>query len=179
MTTHHAPPVDYPLGRSRFQGVLLLVCWAGGGVGLLGWAGMAVGMPERVLLALGLWLAAGATAAWAWRLSPVGRLAWDGSVWRWESAGYRTGSAGYTLEAVADFQQVLLLRLENQAHARLWLWAERRALPERWLDLRRAIYSPLRMAAGTAVDPDILLATRPAVAVSDHAIANDATSLKP
>ena len=50
----------------------------------------------------------------------------------------------YELLVAADFQHVVLLRVKNQANASLWLWAERGAAPERWLDLRRALYSPQR-----------------------------------
>ena len=90
----------------------------------------------------------GLAAYYGWRNSPVGQLAWDGQVWRWEGPGYQAGVAEYELLAAADFKNVMLLRIENQAHAKLWLWAERRAFPERWLDLRRAVYSPHRMPHG-------------------------------
>ncbi len=100
---------------------------------------------------------AGAAARIGWKNAPVGQLAWDGQLWRWESSGYQTGIAGQKLVVIADFQQVLLLRINNQAHASLWLWAERNALPERWLDLRRAVYSPQKAAGGEKrqhVSPD-------------------------
>ena len=83
-----------------------------------------------------------------WKNSPVGQLAWDSQVWRWEGPGYQAGLAEYELSAALDLQHVMLLRLENQAHAKLWLWAERRAMPSRWLDLRRAVYSPHRDSEG-------------------------------
>lgn len=73
-----------------------------------------------------------------------GVLEWDGQVWHWESTGYQAGVAEYQVVVAADFQHMVLLQLENQANARLWLWTERSALPERWLDLRRAVYSPHR-----------------------------------
>ncbi len=91
---------------------------------------------------------AGFAALYGWKNSPVGQLAWDGQVWRWEGPGYQVGVAEYDLSATLDFQNLLLLRIENQAHAALWLWAERRALPARWLDLRRAVYSPHRTLDG-------------------------------
>lgn len=87
-------------------------------------------------------LLAGTAARASWVRLPVGQLAWDGDVWRWESAGYQAGIAEHEVSVVADFQRNLLLRLENQAHASMWLWLEQSALPERWLDLRRAVYSP-------------------------------------
>ena len=90
-------------------------------------------------------LFAGFVAIRGWINSPIGQIAWDGQVWRWESQGYQTGVAEQSLFVIADFQSLLLLRLENQAHASLWLWAEQKALPARWRDLRRAVYSPHRV----------------------------------
>ena len=69
---------------------------------------------------------------------------WDGQYWRWESASYQAGTAEYELVVSADFQHALLLRVNNMAQASLWFWAERSAMPSRWLDLRRAVYSPHR-----------------------------------
>ena len=87
-------------------------------------------------------LLAGAAARTSWTRIPAGQLAWNGDIWRWESAGYQAGIAEHEVSVVADFQRILLLRLENQAHASMWLWLEQSVLPERWLDLRRAVYSP-------------------------------------
>ncbi len=91
---------------------------------------------------------AGFAALYGWKNSPVGQLAWDGQVWRWEGPGYQVGVAEYDLSAALDFQSLMLLRIENQAHATLWLCAERRAFPSRWVDLRRAVYSPHRALDG-------------------------------
>lgn len=102
----------------------------------------------RQLTGLAAVIGAGLAAYRGWKNSPVGQLAWDGQVWRWEGPGYQAGVAEYTLLAAADFKTVMLLRIENQAHAKLWLWAERRAFPARWLDLRRAVYSPHRASHG-------------------------------
>ena len=92
----------------------------------------------------------GWVAYYGWQNSALGQLVWDGQVWRWESPGYQSGAAELILSVVADFQLVLLLRVENKAHASLWLWVERKTAPERWMDLRRAVYSPPR-ASGAAL----------------------------
>ena len=99
---------------------------------------------RRMALAAFFALLAGLAAQSSWRHSPRGQLAWDGEAWRWESPGYQTGAAEHKMVVIADFQHRLLLRLENQAGARLWLWLEKKAMPERWMDLRRAVYSPHR-----------------------------------
>lgn len=96
----------------------------------------------RMVLAIIAVLLAGAAARTSWTRIPAGQLAWNGDIWRWESAGYQAGIAEHEVSVVADFQRILLLRLENQAHASMWLWLEQSVLPERWLDLRRAVYSP-------------------------------------
>ena len=79
----------------------------------------------------------------------VGQLVWDGQHWHWESLAYKAGIAEYEVQVAADFQHIILLHIKNHANASLWLWAERAAEPERWLDLRRAIYSPQRATTGS------------------------------
>ena len=109
-------------------------------------------------------LGAGAAACVGWKRAPAGQLAWDGQNWRWESASYRTGVAEYKLSVIADLQHILVIRLENSAGARLWIWPERYAFSERWLDLRRAVYSPQR-GQSRAADQS-LTATEPLAAVA-------------
>lgn len=151
MATHNAPSVVYPLGRSRFLGALLLSLWLFGLLLILLWFLQGAGrLDGRIALALVVLAGAGAAAYAGWRNAPAGRLAWDGEVWRWESLGYQAGVAEYELRVLADLQHALLLRLENQAHACLWLWVERRSMPERWLDLRRAVYSPDKAAVAVS-----------------------------
>ena len=141
---HSSPPVVYPLGRSHSQAWVLLAIWAAGLLAVLVWFRAGPVADWKVLLALVSVLLAGVAAFAGWKNSPIGQLAWDGRVWRWESSGYQSGVAEQRLTVIADFQSLLLLRLENQAHARLWLWVERGSFPERWMDLRRAVYSPHR-----------------------------------
>ena len=96
----------------------------------------------RIALAACFVLFAGFAVRTSWKHLPTGQLAWDGEVWRRESPGYQTGTAEQNLSVIADFQHRMLLRLENQAGASLWLWLEKTSMPERWLDLRRAVFSP-------------------------------------
>lgn len=147
MTLHSAPPVTFPVGRSRFPTQLLLGLWTAGLLLTSVWGytlgPMAVGNWRSLAGFLAV-AAAGFAAVHAWRHRPTGLLAWDGLVWRWESGGYQTGISEYSLLVLADLQSRLVLRLENQAGAPLCLWLERSAFPDRWLDLRRAVYSPHR-----------------------------------
>ena len=127
-------------------------------------------MDWRLFLAVTAMILAGWAAYSGWKNSPVGQLAWDGQFWRWEGPGYQAGVAEQKLSVVVDFQNLLLLRLENPAHAQLWLWAERHVLPERWLDLRRAVYSPNKAARRARQDELQALEPMPTVAVSGHAL---------
>jgi hypothetical protein len=143
---HSAPPVAYPLGRSSFQACGLLGFWLAGAAVWVLCAIFAPGLSWRLWLLAGAVLVAGCAAAWGWRHSPLGLLRWDAQCWHWESLAYKAGTPVLALSVALDFQRVLLLRLENQDHARLWLWAERSAMPERWLDLRRAVYAHHRLS---------------------------------
>lgn len=138
---HNAPPVVYPLGRSYFQGFVLLGVWLAGLAVIALWWFAAPALDWRLWIALAAVLAAGVAAALGWKNSPVGQLRWDRQVWHWESQAYQAGTPVRALSVALDFQRILLLRLENHDHATLWLWASRQAMPERWLDLRRAVYS--------------------------------------
>lgn len=176
LTTHHAPSVIYPLGRSRCQGYLLLGLWVAGSLSVMLWLYGSRAMDWRPFLAVASISLAGLAAYIGWKNSPVGQLAWDGQFWRWEGPGYQTGVAVQKLSVVVDFQNLLLLRLENQAHAHLWLWAERKVLPERWLDLRRAVYSPhkaVRQVRQVRQDDLRPPESMPAVAVSGYELPTD------
>ena len=133
-------------------------------------------------------IGAGVAALSGWKHTPSGQLAWDGEAWRWESPSYRTGSTEQELAVVADFQHMLLLRAENHEGASLWLWLERSTMPERWLAVRRAVYSPHRSVV--AVQHDVLpdessalpaLPALPALAVSVPGVTQSAavTRIKP
>lgn len=144
--------MTYPLGRSHWQAWVLLSLWLAALLVVGVWVATSQSIGGRQCLGLAVVVGVGLAALHGWKHSPVGQLAWDGQVWRWEGPGYQSGVAEYELSATLDFQNLMLLRIENQAHAKLWLWAERRALPMRWLDLRRAVYSPHR-SAGSVVSP--------------------------
>lgn len=179
LTIHNAPPVVYPLGRSRFQGCLLLGLWLAGLVLVLLWFCVTRQLDWRMAVALVAVLGAGVATHSSWKNAATGQLAWDGEVWCWESPSYQTGIAEQQLSVIVDCQHLLLLRLENQAHASLWLWAEQKALPERWLDLRRAVFSSRK--ASKASQPHDVMHAEPlsAVAVSGDMSLVDAPHIKP
>lgn len=179
MTLHNAPPVVYPLGRSRFLGVLLVGLWLLGLVAVLLWHFQGAAQLGWRLALMGLCvLGAGVAAGIAWQRAPVGRLVWDGQIWRWESPGYQAGTIEYELSVLGDFQRLLVLRLENANHAGLCLWVERRAMPERWLDLRRAVYSLRKLPASPRRHDMLAQESLPAVAVSGAVQSVDAATQK-
>lgn len=172
MNRHNAPPVVYPLGRSPLLGKVLLVFWLAGLLSVLLWWYATGRFDWRIALGLAAVLMAGLAARTSWTRVAGGQLAWDGDLWHWESASYQAGVAEHQLSVVADFQTRLLLRLENQARASLWLLAEQCAMPDRWLDLRRAVYSPHKLPTAlpshdfVPAEAGSLAAPGPAVAVS-------------
>lgn len=144
LSQHNAPPVVYPLGRSRLQGQLLLSIWLMVAIAVGVWIANSQLFGGRQALGLALLTVSGAAAWTGWKNSAVGQLSWDGQDWHWQSNGYQAGAVDHNVSIAFDFQSLMLLRVDNRAHAKLWLWAERSAFPERWLDLRRAVYSPRR-----------------------------------
>ena len=133
---HSAPSVTYPVGRSRFAGLLALLLWlAGCAATLLWWIQVQDGGWRRIVL-LSVVAAAGACGAWAWRRSPVGHLAWDGDMWTLTTAD---GSGSGSIHVRVDLQFWLLLEWWPGGPS-AWLW----------LELRRALYSPARREAPAA-----------------------------
>jgi toxin CptA len=89
-------------------------------------------------------IASGLAAFVGWKHTVSGQLVWDGQVWRWEGLGYQSGISEQRIPVIADLQRLLLIRVENRAHKSMCMWCERAAFPERWLDFRRAVFSPGR-----------------------------------
>ncbi|TAG33317.1 MAG: hypothetical protein EAZ34_07795 [Polaromonas sp.] len=123
--------------------------WLTGFLSTLLWIHESHVFDGRSYLALTVVMLAGAAAYKGWKSTPAGQLTWDGQCWRWEETGHLTGVTEQKLTVVFDFQTLLLFRLESPTCAHLWLWAERSVQPERWLDLRRAVYAPHRTVRQT------------------------------
>jgi hypothetical protein len=137
---HSAPSVIYPVGRSSFAAVLLLLIWLGAAAGTALWWAQAPGPGWRLVLALLLLLATGAGAAVGWQRSPAGALEWDGEGWRWPAG---CGATAAPLAVGLDLQRWMLVRWSGGGGAR-WLWLERSRCVQRWDDVRRAVYSRAR-----------------------------------
>lgn len=144
LLSRRPPPVQYGLRRSSLLGVALgsVVFMSGMLVG--GW--MVLGSHAAVLFeatVCALWLVAAGGALHYWLRQPRGMLQFDGHTWTLHHG--RTSGTSQALsgppEVVLDLQAHLWVRIMPSGDSPLWLWLERSSQPERWMDLRRAVYS--------------------------------------
>ena len=137
---HSAPAVSYPVGRSRFHGLLVAMMAAVGAIFLMLWVFRAGALQTRHLAAIMLWSSGVGLAAWHWLRTPTGSLAWDGQGWLWTS---QTESSTVVPEVTLDTQASLLLCLHAQDGKSVWAWPQRQTLPQRWVPFRRALFGRL------------------------------------
>lgn len=151
---HDAPSVTCPVGRSVFGGALMAAAWLAGVAAALMWSAQPALAAWRLALAWSAVALAGVLALRSWLGAAEGVLAWDGSGWSWSEGG-RPPASG-RLELSLDLQHTMLARWHDGGIGR-WLWLERRRCPERWNDVRRAVYSragsPARAAEPPAAKP--------------------------
>ena len=155
MSNHAAPPVRYPVVRSRWLAAALAAYSLAGAVVLLAWALLGAGSHTGWIATSGLlWLLCSLLAAWFWRSAPCGTLVWSGTDWTLESIQDLPLCAPCPrLHIHLDLQRRLWLRLQPesaQTGPALWLWLERSSQPCLWDDLRRAVYSPVRSGRANA-----------------------------
>lgn len=148
------PAVVYPVRRSRTLRWLLVavVLMSAAGLGL--WAGQGAGSAVRIaLFAAGVaLLLAAAGVLHFWRHQFLGALRWDGESWSLQPQ--TPGAASLALiappQVLLDLQSCLWVDVQHVTRGRAWLWLEQSAHPERWRDLRRAVYSRARPGADNA-----------------------------
>lgn len=154
LPSRRAPSVQYPLRRSRVLGALLLALLFTGAWVVAAWVGL--GARDAVVsaaVALGLWLLASAGAAHFWWRQPRGVLQFDGHAWTLgQMAKSFSGPLALSVapEVLLDLQAHLWVRVAPIGHSSQWLWLERSSQPERWMDLRRAVYSRARSGVDNA-----------------------------
>lgn len=140
--------MHYPVRRSRALALVLSAVLLVGTAVLAGWLFFGVHGVSRwpVWAGAGLWLIAAGGALHFWTAQFVGHLRWDGESWMLEVLGARASSMplAEAPEVLLDVQSHLWLHASVVGRGRIWLWLERSAGPERWLDLRRAVYSRAR-----------------------------------
>ncbi|WP_213959545.1 MULTISPECIES: hypothetical protein [unclassified Variovorax] len=135
---HSAPSVSYPMGRSRIAARLLVAIWAAGAC-CAGWVCWQVGAQgwRGPVLAFSVLLAALGARALLERQRP-GELRFDGRGWQMTGAANLRAAR---LTPALDFQSLMLVRIWAPKQRSRWQWLERGSAPERWLALRRAVYS--------------------------------------
>lgn len=156
-----APAVRYPFARSAALGWLCVWLAVVSGAGVAWYAASvwtAGGRGLFALVAIFGWVIAALGALGYWRWSPHGLLAWDGQVWVLQVADSEqvgVSEEGAALQqtpaVILDLRHTLWILVRRDGHAPLWLWLEHSQRPERWGDLRRAVYSPAMQAAPAAV----------------------------
>ena len=122
----------------------MLGIWAAGGAVTLVWGNSAQFSTWRFSLAVFAVIAAAFSGWSAWTRGPSGRLVWDGSLWHWECRDHSSPLYEPTVSVVVDLQFAAVLCLTQASASPIWLWVERAQMPERWLDLRRAVHAPVR-----------------------------------
>ena len=153
----NAPSVSFPVGRSPFEGRLLLCLGLAGGAALGLWRWQTAASDLLAVGLLGLWMA-GCVLAWRrWRASAAGWLHWRDGAWTF---GASRASADNDivlarLRVALDFQTILLLELKSASRAPRWLWLSHSDDPPHWNALRRAVHAravrasmPASMVAG-------------------------------
>ena len=154
LLSRRAPSVQYPLRRSRVLGALLLAFLLTGAGVVTAW--VSSGARDVVLsaaVAFGLWLLAAAGAAHFWWSQPRGVLQFDAQAWTLgPTAKSFSGPLALSVppEVLLDLQAHLWVRIVPSGHSSQWLWLERSSQPERWMDLRRAVYSRARSGVDNA-----------------------------
>ncbi len=141
MSSTHAPPVSYPVGRSLWVLGMLMGCWVLAASVTAAWWHSAAPGHAGPWLGVAALVLSGGCAVWGWLRSPTGVLQWDGQDWQWQSVGYQSPTTVDAPEPVLDLQNLLLVRMHNRAGAPWWVWADAASDPLHWLDLRRALYA--------------------------------------
>ena len=147
------PPVSYVLRRSAALAAVLGSLLVAGCGALAAWSMQGAGtLPWPIFFGWALWGLAVAGAFQCWRSQFCGVLRWDGLHWqldRLEPHGV-PWALPQAPEVLVDVQTHLWVSLMAAGHGRIWLCLERSSQPERWTDLRRAVYSRARPGADNA-----------------------------
>ncbi len=147
-----APSVECPVGPSVFEQRCAWLAWGVWSLSQAVWWWYAAALPAAWWLSV---VVASLLVAWQrWRKrQPVDALLrWTGADWMWFSQAYRRGTPLNKVFCALDFQRVMLLRVENAAGVRWWVWLEPPAgsAPQEWAALRRAVYATRQLEGRAA-----------------------------
>lgn len=142
--TRNPPSVRYPALRSVALGIFLSAIALAGASAWAAWALQGAGLHGvRIAVVACVWTAAALSAFQFWRLQFTGHIRWDGLAWTMQALNQERGSWSLACppEVFLDLQTHIFLRTTSVERRSVWLWLERSSSPERWLELRRAVYS--------------------------------------
>lgn len=151
--SRRASAVRYPLRRSAAFGFVIALMVIAGAAVLVAWALLGAHSYEiGVMAATCLWVFAAASVFQFWQSQWVGSLNWDGRAWSLD--GETAQSVSWVVseqpEVLLDLQTHVWLCVSCTEHRRVWLWLDRSCQPERWMDLRRAVYARAAPSAHNA-----------------------------
>ncbi|MBU2276296.1 MAG: hypothetical protein KKF51_19185 [Gammaproteobacteria bacterium] len=147
------PAVSYPLRRSTAFAVVLGSLLVLGFCALAAWSVEGAGTVTPPKFGAWIfWCLAAVGALQCWRHQFCGALHWDGHLWHLVDLGPKgvLGALSAPPEVLLDMQTHLWVSVLPAGRRRIWLWLERSSQPERWMDLRRAVYSRARPGADNA-----------------------------
>lgn len=125
--------------------MLLAALALAGALVLVAWDGLGTRAAHlSIVVALCLWVSAMAGATHFWWSHPRGVLQFDGQAWTFNRVAPPSSvplALAAPPEVLLDLQAYLWVRILPVGHSPLWLWLERSSQSERWVDLRRAVYS--------------------------------------
>lgn len=151
---HSAPALSYPVGRSVFWGLTMLLAALVAVFAGLAWRSQSHPDPWKQWVFLLSLLFACLVAVRAWWREAGGTLRWDGQVWTWSRG---ENSVGVKLVLRLDLQFCMLLQLSNEHGDQHWIWPQRRHGAALWSPLRRAVYFSVMSMSPVTIDaqPDL------------------------
>lgn len=134
------------------MGVLLLGAITAGVFGYLTYSPSGVMLWQNGAIAAS-WVFAAACVWQFWNRLEAGLLDWNGLSWHWVTVAQAGDDASQRGESVGsadqkgvisvrfDGRRCMLIKLEMTVGQARWLWLEQGFVPQRWHDVRRALYS--------------------------------------
>lgn len=153
MAFHTAPPVVYPVLRSRRWAALLCGLFCLSGLVLALWFSARAAGTFALAAGLLLWSVSGYAAWRSWR-APLPRfVCWDGQAWQLDYGSPSDTLVMKDVQVCLDLQTSVWVVVRPFEGRPLWLWLDADAMTHRWMDFRRALYSP-RSRGADRTSPD-------------------------
>ena len=153
MKQHNAPSVVYPVSPSYLLLSGLSFVWLMGLAAVLLWWHTVGRFDWRIAIGIAMSLMAGSATWYHQKGKAAGQLVWDGHRWAWQGVGNAAElrKSEQPLAVILDLQHRMVVRFDSLAGPSQWSYVERSSMPERWMDLRRAVYSPRKTRATSPI----------------------------